>query len=642
MQQGDYWIGTFEKYDGKTGAPGGRRGDQPTGTLTSIPFKVNKRYIVFRVGGGSRIAEMGVKLVCGDEEKALSAGSNSETMRTVSVDVSAFLGKTVRLVVYDHAKKGFGHINADDFRAADEPAGRGATPGPVGVLDEPVNYDTFDTYLDVAYDQSLRPQFHFTSRKNWLNDPNGMVYYDGEWHMYFQHVAIANNTGPKSWGNAKSADLVRWKQYPHAINPYPNIHGQEGIHAIWSGSAVVDVLNALGKQKGDVKTLFALYTATNPDGFFQGGAYSTDRGRTWTKINDGKPVIPHQEGYSRGQRDPRIFYYAPGRFYVTIMMVGGKDRAVRLWKSTDLLNWETLFDIPNKAAECIDMYEVAVDPPSPGGSGVTGGDPKNKKWVIANAGTGYEVGEFDGKSWKGYGSRSADGRPLRFDYGDSYYAAQAFNQAPDGRVVHIGWLRSKTVGYRPFLEAGMPFTQQMSIPAEITLRTTPDGIRMSRNPVKEIEELYKATHRFERQAVRVLNEKLRAVQAELVDLTLVFRPRGDLALNVRGLEVAYAAEGSEFVFENRERVEGIRKAWKKDQPFRDNGIRRIPAPLVDGKVTLRALVDRASLELFVNGGQAAASFVVVPKADNRAVSIEGDNDLVIESLVVNELKSIWR
>jgi len=325
MHRGDYWIGTYEKYDGMTGNPGKTRGDKPTGTLTSIPFKVEKSFITFRVGGGSRIAEIGVKLVCGDEEKALATGTSSETMRVVAVDVSEFIGKEVRLVIYDHATKGFGHINADDFHASDEPAGNVAAtvkavakPAPAAAPDEPVNHDNFDTYLDIGYDQSLRPQFHFSSRKNWLNDPNGMVYSDGEWHMYFQHVAIANNTGPKSWGSAVGTDLIHWQQLPHAITPYPSTKPEESgnPHTIWSGSAVVDVHNALGRQKGNVKTLYAIYTATHrstdgKSGFFQAAAYSTDQGRTWTKINGGGPMIDHQVGYSLGQRDPRIFYYAP-------------------------------------------------------------------------------------------------------------------------------------------------------------------------------------------------------------------------------------------------------------------------------------------------------------------------------------------
>ena len=653
-------------------------GDKKTGELTSPPFKIERKYINFLIGGGNHPGREGVQLRIDEKTvrsltgRALKNPKNEEVMDWQSFDVAEFIGKQAVLKIVDKHSGGWGHTVVDHIFQSDKPMPSSipknlsaAKPAPtrpatwpnlpqpfppplpdVSLRDE---WSTFPLYKQVGYDQPLRPQFHFTSRMGWLNDPNGMVYYDGEWHMHFQHVAVRNNTGPKSWGNAKSADLMRWKQYAHAINPYPNVFGKEGDHTIWSGSAVVDVLNGLGRQKGDVKTLFALFTATNPDGFFQGGAYSTDRGRKWTKINGGKPVIPHQQGFSKGQRDPRVFYYAPGKCYYTIMMIGGPDRKVRLWKSTNLLDWEHAFDIPNKAAECIDMFEVAVD-----------GNSNRTQWVIADANTRYEVGEFDGARWKGFGDTDKNEDRLRFDYGDAWYAAQAFNQAPDGRVVHVGWLRSKQPGSRPFLEAGMPFTQQMSIPVEITLRMTPDGIRMFRNPVREIETLYSKSTKLESVSVKEANTKLAKLTPELIDLTLTFErvaydsslpaPESsqagsichDFTLNIRGLKIHYEAGAQEFVFTNAARVKGEKAAWNKKGHYRDNGIRRILAPTVGGKVTLRALVDRASLELFVNDGQAAASFVVIPNAENRRIAIEGGDSLQIKKLVVNELKSIWR
>ena len=112
---------------------------------------------------------------------------------------------------------------------------------------------TFPSYLDAGYDQKHRPQFHFTSRKNWLNDPNGMVYYDGEYHLFFQHNPIANKWGNMTWGHAVSKDMIRWEQLPHAILPY-------GGGTIFSGTGAVDQNNTLGKQKGDVKTLIASFT----------------------------------------------------------------------------------------------------------------------------------------------------------------------------------------------------------------------------------------------------------------------------------------------------------------------------------------------------------------------------------------------
>lgn len=195
-------------------------------------------------------------------------------------------------------------------------------------------YDTFPLYARVGYDQALRPQFHFTSRVGWINDPNGMVYYDGEWHLCFQHHAKGNASGIKSWGNAVSTDLMHWTQLPHAINPYPNVmNPQGGEHGIWSGSAVVDENNALAKQKGDVKTLFALFTATyrdektNDAAFFQSGAYSADKGRTWTIINGGKPIIEHQEGFPLRSVIP------------TCSIMPRANRIGASWKSAGKISW---------------------------------------------------------------------------------------------------------------------------------------------------------------------------------------------------------------------------------------------------------------------------------------------------------------
>ena len=632
--QGEYWVGTFEKYDGKTGNPGAILGDAATGRLVSKEFTIKKPYITFRIGGGTDINLLGVGLLVDGEEWMGSANlAMNATMKPMSFDVRMLQGKIVKLVVEDKSTVGWGWINVDDFRAADEPHGDVFIPiKRHKLVDE---WSTFPLYGRVGYDQALRPQFHFTSRMGWINDPNGMVYYDGEWHMCFQLDAKGTASGPKSWGNAVSKDLMHWEQLPHAINPYPNVMVAKGeLHAIWSGSACVDELNALGKQKGKVKTLFAIYTATHSEIgkglFFQAGAYSTDKGRTWTKINGGKPIIEHIEGYDPGQRDPYVFYHAGTKSYCVIMFVGGPEHAVRLWRSTDLSKWEVLQDIPDKAAECINMFSVALD-----------GDPKTRKWVITSAGTGYDIGDFDGRKWTG-----AKGYPFRFQFGDSYYAAQAFNMAPDGRTVNIGWMTSAGPGYSPFTEAHMPFTQQLSIPTELSLRTTPIGVRLYQYPVKEIAILHTKRAKFENLTLEAANTKLATLQPELIDMTIAFAPDGDLTLNVRGLKINYEAAKKEFTFTNIARIEGLRAARlkmpaDKQRPDPDTGRRAVSAPAVNGQVKLRVLVDRASLEFFVNEGQANASFTVVAERGNRSITFEGNAAQKLDSVVVNELKSIW-
>ena len=643
------WQQKVDGYGGNGFVNSFHGGDDAMGTLTSPPFKLQRKFITFLIGGGGWEGETCMNLLVDGKVVRTATGLNtepggSEHLSTLTWDVHEFSGRDAVIQIVDQRKGSWGHINVDQIVQTDDRStiAIAGTRAPAPWLKSPT-YDTFPLYASVGYDQALRPQFHFTSRVGWLNDPNGMVYSYGEWHMAFQHYAKGNASGPKSWGNAVSTDLMHWTQLPHAINPYPNVLNPAGReHNIWSGSAVVDELNVLGKQQGEVKTLFALFTATHQDesakkpAFFQAGAYSTDKGRTWTRINGGKPIIEHQEGFDPAQRDPYMFYYAPSKSYRCVMEIGGQQRLVRIFKSTDLLHWEILQDIPNKAAECINMFAVPLD-----------GNPQNLKWVIADAGTHYEIGDFDGTKWTGFGDKAANGWPLKSDYGDSYYAAQVFNSTPAHRAVQIGWLKSGLAADHPFVDAGMPFTQQMSIPAEITLRTTPNGIQMFRNPVKEIATLYTKTDKFDRLTAAAANVKLAALKPELIDLSLVFVPASNFTLNVRGLKIDYDAAKKEFAVNNEARVAAEMVAMKKrpaakQKPERDNPRRAVPAPAVDGKVTLRVLVDRASLELFVNDGQAAASFVIVPAAANRTISIEGNAALKLDSLVVNELKSSWR
>ena len=237
--QGNYWIGTFENYDGNAGSPGNTRGDGPVGTLTSQEFTISKRYITFRMGGGNLPGQTGVKLLCEGQEHAMGTGVNSEAMLPVTFDADAFVGKVARIILFDQATGGWGHINADNFAASDEPAitGDGGFQLVAGIptADSPV----------VGYDQPLRPQFHFSSRRNWLNDPNGMVFDGEQYHLFFQHNPLGTGWGNMTWGHAVSTDMMHWRQLDHALLPY-QVDGRVGT--IFSGTAVVDHNNSLGVQ----------------------------------------------------------------------------------------------------------------------------------------------------------------------------------------------------------------------------------------------------------------------------------------------------------------------------------------------------------------------------------------------------------
>ena len=475
------------------------------------------------------------------------------------------------------------------------------------VDDTTQDMQTYASYLDTAYDQKHRPQFHFTSRKNWLNDPNGMVYYDGEYHLFFQHNPMANRWGNMTWGHAVSKDMVHWEQLPHAILPY-------GGGTIFSGTGAVDENNTLGKQKGDTKTLLACFTLAKKP-FFQALAYSTDKGRTFELLNEGKAIVPNQ-GFDLSERDPKIFWHEPTKKWVMILWVKDTVTAeqsrskskryqgkpvgpgkVRFFTSDNLTDWEVASDFDRDwAFECMDFVHLPVD-----------GDPADKKWLLFDASFDYEIGEFDGKTF------TTDGKVGLGDFGPNYYAAQTFNNSPDGRTVVIGWMRKSN-----FDKVGMPFNQQMSFPTTMELRSTPDGIKLFRWPIQEIEILYTKMHEFTNRPIKELAAELNGIEADLIDASIEFDPKetGNIEWTLRGLKVGYDTDKEQFIYEGS----------------------RLAAPPVDGKVKLRVLVDRGSIELFANDGAAVATHYALPDPENRSISVTGNGKV---SLSINELKSIW-
>jgi fructan beta-fructosidase len=482
----------------------------------------------------------------------------------------------------------------------------------------------YETYTDIGYDQKFRPQFHFTSRKNWLNDPNGMVFYDDEYHLFFQHHALKNANGTKSWGHAVSTDMLQWTQLEQAIVPYkvqPELIPEEfaqkwdGEVAIWSGTTVVDHKNVLGKQLGDTKTLVAFYTATARPEFFTAVAYSTDKGRTFNLLNDGSIVVPNQ-GLLKGERDPKVFWHEPTQKYVLLIWIkagewGNKDKlsGVRFFTSENLVDWTAVSDLDRKwFAECMDLVPLPVD-----------GDPENTKWVLYDASFDYEIGSFDGENFV------TESATLRGDYGFHYYAAQTFNDMPDGRQVMIGWLNDRK--HSPFIKTKMPFDQQMSIPTDMTLRTTDQGIRLYRWPVKEIEKLYTNTTTFKPGTLAKANAKLAELKTDLIDFSIECVPSGDLLFDFRGLKVTYNHKGR-----------CIQLAEILNEHHKN---KKLPAPLENGVLKIRALVDRASIEIFINDGAYVGSYYGLTDPENHSIQIQGEPATKVNVITHHELKSIW-
>ncbi len=477
---------------------------------------------------------------------------------------------------------------------------------------------------DTLYRETLRPQFHFTAQKHWINDPNGLVYHDGEYHLYFQHTPGSMVHGRTTWGHAVSTDLVHWKQLHTAALDV------DETGWMWSGSAAVDHHDTGGFQEGDAPPLIAFYTAGGERVFpgkrcIQCIAFSNDRGRTWTKYA-GNPVIGHIRAENR---DPKVVWHGPNARWIMTLFMDGNDYA--LFASPDLKSWTHLQDLTLPGvSECPDFFELPVD-----------GDPSDTRWVFWGASGGYLLGRFDGQTYE------PETDVLQAEQGANGYAAQTWSDIPaeNGRRIQISWMRG---GRYP----AMPFNQQMSFPVELTLRTLPDGIRLCREPVREIELLHDGTRDWpagdlEDMASEQFHRRFESGEISSYAVTdlreaesrLVLADAGDL-FDVR-MEIE-VGDGGGFTIE----VQGHSVVYDGEAQTLSCLGKTAALRAVDGRVSLQLLIDRTSLEIFGNQGEVSMSCCFLPAAANHRLALKADDGRAhggvrIVSLVVHELRSAW-
>lgn len=446
--------------------------------------------------------------------------------------------------------------------------------------------------IQTAYKETYRPQFHFTPKTNWTNDPNGLIYYKGEYHLFFQHNPFGIDWGNMTWGHAISRDLVHWKQLPHALHP-------DELGTIFSGSGVVDWNNTGGFQAGDESVLVNFYTSAGSHApkevpFTQSIAYSNDRGRSWTKY-EGNPVIEHIVG---SNRDPKVIWHESTQKWVMALYLDQNDYA--LFGSTNLKEWTRLSDLQIPDTECPDIFELPVD-----------GNPDDTKWVFWGAAGKYYVGSFDGTTF------TPEGDAHRSDHGANFYAAQTWSDVPesDGRRIQIAWMS----GSKP---PDMPFNQQMSFPCELTLRTTSEGIRLHREPVAEIENIHTYTHAWSDLPLKPGENLLAGLTGELFDIRaeIALDDAAAVGFNIRGQDIRYDVAEQQLTFLER------------------NG----PLAPKYGKISLQILVDRISIEAFGNAGELSMTSYFLPDLSNADIGIYADGGTArLASLKVHELKSSW-
>lgn len=435
------------------------------------------------------------------------------------------------------------------------------------------------------FQEKNRPQYHFTSNKNWINDPNGLLYYNGEYHLFFQHNPFGNKWGHMSWGHAVSKDLVRWKELDIAI-------AEEKTFSIFSGSAVMDPFftSGFGKERGKVP-MVAIYTADVPyTNQSQHLAYSLDSGRTFTKFA-GNPVLDIDK---KDFRDPKVFWHAPSQKWIMSVMLP-HEKKVQFYNSKSLKAWTPLSTFgpagdTSGIWECPDLIRVPVD-----------GMPGKYKWVFMMSPSPYMqyfVGEFDGTRFH---NESDVAKIFRPDYGPDYYAAITFNNLPiHNEPVSIGW--ANNWNYAADIPTG-EWRGGMSLPRRLRVKKIGADWILLQKPVEEIYSLQKGVVHYGSDKIITTSDA-----SFVADWEWKNNESQELILGDKDLSIRFTPATSEVVLDRSGSAGFQHEAYKKHSLFRG----AIPGGAKEAtRFTL--FVDESIVELYVGDGELVFTMQVFSK-----------------------------
>lgn len=478
--------------------------------------------------------------------------------------------------------------------------------------------------FDMTNKEMFRPVYHHTPVYGWMNDPNGMFYKDGVYHLYFQYNPYGSVWGNMHWGHSTSTDLMHWKFEGCAIVP-------DAWGAIFSGSCVVDHENTAGFGK---EAVVAFYTSAKStpwgDIQMQSMAYSLDNGKTFTKY-EGNPILTSSE---KDFCDPKVFWYAPGKHWVMILAVG---QHMEIYSSVNLKEWkkESEFGAMQGAHggvwECPDLVEIPVE------------GTREKKWVlICNLNPGgpfggsaaqYFVGSFDGKKFV----NESPTQTKWMDWGKDNYATVTWNNAPDGRCIALGWMSNwqyaNNVPTRQYRSANT-LARDLTLyreGQELYLKSTPSSeVKKARGKKVSIPS-FKVSEKHE--MVNLFEEKQGAYEVEIVIQNAGASKIAFSLLNDKGEKVSmyYDLNRKQFVMD---RSESGKVDFSKDFPA------VTVAPVnVDKELTLRLFVDRSSIEAFGEDGKFVMTNLVFPSQPYVKMCFEADkNGYAVKSLNVYKLQ----
>lgn len=463
-----------------------------------------------------------------------------------------------------------------------------------------------------GFDEPYRPQYHFSPASAWMNDPNGLVYYDNEYHLFYQHNPDDVVWGPMHWGHAVSTDLVHWEHLPIALYP-------DDIGNIFSGSAVIDWENTAGFGK---EAMIAVFTHEHNNRQMQSLAYSTDKGRTWTTY-EGNPVIQPPNNI-RNFRDPKVFWYEEEGTGKWVMLVAAGN-IILFYNSLDLKTWEPVggFGLGYGATcgvwETPDLMELPVD-----------GGP-DTRWLLAVAiggcapagGTGvqYFIGDFDGKEFT---SENPKKTVLWADYGADFYAPQGWNEAPDDRHIWAAWMNNWN--YAQEIPTST-WRGALTLPRELALKSTPQGIRLIQQPVAETQSLRGQHTGWENVTIGSENNILSAVTGETLEILAEFEVSQTMDADRLGLRVRTGSD----------QYTTIGYAPKQEKLFVDRtnsgnvafnpafpGIHVADLEPINDHIRLHVFVDRSSVEVLANDGLVSFTEQIFPDGISQGIDLFAD------------------
>lgn len=473
----------------------------------------------------------------------------------------------------------------------------------------------------VPYKEAYRPQFHFTPESKWMNDPNGLVYLNGKYHLFYQYHPGSSVWGPMHWGHAESTDLLHWKHLPIALYP-------DKLGMIFSGSAVVDKDNTAGFGKN---ALIAIFTYHN-DEIWKAGkkktesqalAYSIDEGKTWTKYK-GNPVLNNSG--EQDFRDPKVFWNEGSSKWIMVLAVGDK---IKIFSSPNIKDWtfESDFkpdDLQDLGVwECPDLFPMKIK-----STGET-------KWVMiinhgdkapnGGSGTRYFVGNFDGKTF------TENQKSIWFDKGTDFYAAVTFSNVPNEKKILLGWMSNWQ--YAPKVPTET-WRSAMTLPRELELTTNGYFYRLEQKIIPQFSSLL--TPVFEQKEVKAPYKKegFDLSQAEVSFETPEVTDVIISLSNTKGEVFTITLSGGMLVTDrsNSGKKEFSEKFAEKPQVM----------PIGEKISDMRLILDKSSIEILINNGRYSMTNLFFPNEDYSILSIITKDNKPIQNLRISSVKSVWK